>query len=578
MNTVEKLRALQAAMAAQGLDAYLVPTADPHGSEYVSPHHKARAFMTGFTGSAGNLLVTRTEARLFVDSRYYLQAERQIDGSGILLMKEGLPGVPKLSQFILDTLAGQTLGLDGRCVALDQAKAWAKALTLVDVDLISPLWQDRPPLFSGAAFRLSDDLAGRTAQDKLRELRSQLKARGAKAMLLSDLMDCAWLLNIRGQDIPHTPVVRMFVLAEAGALFLFMEDAAAQPIQAYLKELGAEIRPYDAVYSFLARYGAGDRLLVTPSLSFALGQPLLAGGVQLEDSPWSARCRNFKTPGELKAIREAHIKDGVVMTRFLRWVKEQGGSGLDEAGAAARLDQMRLAAGCSDISFTNISAYGPNAALPHYSAPAQGSAKLEKKGLYLVDSGGQWPGATTDITRTVAMGPLTRAEKAHCTLVVRAMLALMDAAFPRGMDGSHVDVFARQPLWAAGLNYGHGTGHGVGAMLSVHEGPARINYGQQNSLPFQPGIVISDEPGLYFEGEHGVRMENLVECVELPTGMLGFAPLTMAPIDRDVLDVSLMEPADIRRLDAYHALVYDALSPYLHGEDLDYLESATQAL
>ena len=391
-------------------------------------------------------------------------------------------------------------------------------------------------------------------------------------------MDCAWLLNIRGQDIPHTPVVRMFVLAEAEALFLFMEDAAAQPIQAYLKELGAEIRPYDAVYSFLARYGAGDRLLVTPSLSFALGQPLLAGGVQLEDSPWSARCRNFKTPGELKAIREAHIKDGVVMTRFLRWVKEQGGSGLDEAGAAARLDQMRLAAGCSDISFTTISAYGPNAALPHYSAPAQGSAKLEKKGLYLVDSGGQWPGATTDITRTVAMGPLTRAEKAHCTLVVRAMLALMDAAFPRGMDGSHVDVFARQPLWAAGLNYGHGTGHGVGAMLSVHEGPARINYGQQNSLPFQPGIVISDEPGLYFEGEHGVRMENLVECVELPTGMLGFAPLTMAPIDRDVLDVSLMEPADIRRLDAYHALVYDALSPYLHGEDLDYLESATQAL
>ena len=578
MNTVEKLRALQAAMAAQGLDAYLVPTADPHGSEYVSPHHKARAFMSGFTGSAGNLLVTRTEARLFVDSRYYLQAERQIDGSGILLMKEGLPGVPKLSQFILDTLPGQTLGLDGRCVSLDQAKAWAKALTLVDVDLISPLWQDRPPLFNGAAFRLSDDLAGRTAQDKLRELRSQLKARGAKAMLLSDLMDCAWLLNIRGQDIPHTPVVRMFVLAEAEALFLFMEDAAAQPIQAYLKELGAEIRPYDAVYSFLARYGAGDRLLVTPSLSFALGQPLLAGGVQLEDSPWSARCRNFKTPGELKAIREAHIKDGVVMTRFLRWVKEQGGSGLDEAGAAARLDQMRLAAGCSDISFTTISAYGPNAALPHYSAPAQGSAKLEKKGLYLVDSGGQWPGATTDITRTVAMGPLTRAEKAHCTLVVRAMLALMDAAFPRGMDGSHVDVFARQPLWAAGLNYGHGTGHGVGAMLSVHEGPARINYGQQNSLPFQPGIVISDEPGLYFEGEHGVRMENLVECVELPNGMLGFAPLTMAPIDRDVLDVSLMEPADIRRLDAYHALVYDALSPYLHGEDLDYLESATQAL
>lgn len=578
MQVTEKIAAFRARMKDENFAAVIVPTADSHASEYIADHFKTRQWLSGFTGSAGTLVVGEKEAALFVDGRYFIQAEQQIAGSGILLMKEGLPGVPSLSQFILETLPGQTLGLDGRCVSLDQAKAWAKAVTVVDVDLISPLWQNRPPLFTGEAFRLADHLAGRTAQDKLRDLRSQLKAAGAKAMLLTDLMDCAWLLNIRGQDIPHTPVVRMFVLAEAESLFLFMEDKAAAPIQAYLKELGAEIRPYDAVYAFLSRYGAGDTLLVTPSLSFALGQPLLERGVQLTESAWSARSRNFKTPGELKAIREAHIKDGVVMTRFLRWVKEQGGTGLDEAGAAARLDQMRLEAGCSDISFTTISAYGPNAALPHYSAPAQGSAKLEKKGLYLVDSGGQWPGATTDITRTVAMGPLTRAEKAHCTLVVRAMLALMDAAFPRGMDGSHVDVFARRPLWAAGLNYGHGTGHGVGAMLSVHEGPARINYGQQNTLPFQPGIVISDEPGLYFEGEHGVRMENLVECVELPTGMLGFVPLTMAPIDRDVLDPALMEPIDIRRLDAYHALVYDALSPYLHGEDLDYLENATQAL
>lgn len=578
MNTVEKLRALQAAMESYDLDAYLVPTADPHGSEYVSPHHKARAFMTGFTGSAGNLLVTRTGAMLFTDSRYYLQAEQEIAGSGIQLMKEGLPGVPTLSQYILEKLPGSTLGMDGRCVSLAQAKEWEKAVKVVDVDLISPIWQDRPALFSGEAFLLADGLTGRSAQDKLRDLRSQLKAAGARAMLLTDLMDCAWLLNIRGQDIPHTPVVRMFALVEIEHLFLFMEGAASQPIQAYLSGLGAEILPYEGVYAFLSRYGAGDKLLITSSLSFALGQPLLSRSVQLEESTWSARSRNFKTPGELKAIREAHIKDGVVMTRFLRWVKDQGGTGLDEAGAAARLDGMRLEAGCSDISFTTISAYGPNAALPHYHAPEVGSQKLEKKGLYLVDSGGQWPGATTDITRTVAMGPLTRAEKAHCTLVVRAMLALMDAAFPRGMDGSHVDIFARQAIWAAGLNYGHGTGHGVGAMLSVHEGPARINYGQQNTLPFQPGIVISDEPGLYFQGEHGVRMENLVECVELPTGMLGFAPLTMVPIDREVLDPALMEPVDIRRLDAYHALVYDALSPYLHGEDLDYLENATQAL
>ena len=580
MKTIqERTGALRQAMLGAGLGAYLVPTADPHGSEYVSLHDQARAYFTGFTGSAGTLLLTREEALLFTDSRYFLQAEKELAGSGIRLMKEGVPGYPTLGETIQMALGAEgQLGLDGRCTSLEQARALGGG-RVVDIDLVSPLWEGRPELCHAPAFLLEERLAGRSGADKLRALREHMAQEGARAFLLTDLMDCAWLLNLRGGDIPHTPVLRMFILVEAAELYIFAQEQSLAPVADYCRGLGAELRPYEEIRPFLARYGRGDLILTSRGVSFSLGGALEAAGALPRESPWPALARSVKNPGELAAIREAHRKDGAVMVRFFRWLDEEGAQGgYDEGAVARKLNEMRRAAGCLDISFDTISGYGENAAIVHYHAPETGGKPLQPRGLLLVDSGGQWPGATTDITRTVALGPISPAERTHFTLVLRAMLALMEARFPWGTDGSHLDMLARQPLWEKGLDYGHGTGHGVGAMLSVHEDPVRIRFGLKNTPAFQPGMIVSDEPGLYFAGAYGIRTENLLECVECPGGMLGFRPLTLVPIDRAALDPAQMTPGEVQALDAYHARVYSELAPLLEGEDLLFLEQATRAL
>ncbi|MEA4970720.1 MAG: M24 family metallopeptidase [Candidatus Pelethousia sp.] len=577
MKTSERLAALRLAMARAGLDAYLVPTADPHGSEYAAPYDQARAYLSGFTGSAGTLLVLAHEALLWTDSRYFLQAGRELEGSGITLMKEGAKGVPELPAYIRQNLAGKRLGMDGRCVTLRQAAAYGEGTAVVDIDLVSPVWPDRPPREAAPAFVLDTALTGQSAAEKLAALRLHMEARKARAVLVTDLMDGAWLFNLRGGDIPHTPVARFFAVVEAEACFLFMAPQTAAPVAAYLAELGAEVFPYEAVLSFLSRYGEGDAVLASPpSVSMALAMALKGRGAALLDSDYLAMARCVKNETELACAREAHIKDGAVMVRFLRYIKAHADK-LDEYAAAAYLDGLRLEAGCLDTSFSTICGYGPNAAVVHYS-PAKASAlQLQRKGLFLVDSGGQWPGATTDVTRTIALGPLTAEEKAHFTLTLRCMLALLFARFPQGVDGAKLDVLARAPMWEAGLNYGHGTGHGVGAMLSVHEPPVRIRY-DYPSVPMQKGMISSDEPGLYVAGSHGVRLEILIECVEVENGMLGFAPLTLVPIDLEAVEKRLMEPVDIARLNAYHALVKESLLPLLEGEDVTFLIQATRPL
>lgn len=577
MKITERLEALRQAMEGAGLDACLVPTADPHGSEYVAPYDEARAYLSGFTGSAGTLLVTLEEALLWTDSRYFLQAERELSGSGILLMKEGEAGVPALAAYIRENLQGKRLGMDGRCVTLRQAVAYGEGARVVDIDLVSGLWPDRPPREAGPAFVLDLAFAGQSAADKLSALRAHMQARGARAALLTDLMDGAWLFNLRGGDIPHTPVVRLFALVEQEACFLFMAKESAEPVAGYLEGLGCEILPYDAILPFLARYGAGDALLTSPpSLNMALAMAIKERGASLLESDYLALARCVKNEVELACSRIAHAKDGAVMVRFLRHIKVHAQE-LDEYGAAQYLNGLRYEAGCEDLSFSPIVGYGPNAAVVHYQPPEAGSLPLERRGLVLVDSGGQWMGATTDVTRTIALGPLSAEEKAHYTLVLRSMLTLLNASFPKGLDGAKLDVLARAPIWEAGLNYGHGTGHGVGAMLSVHEPPVRIRY-DYPSTPFQKGMVVSDEPGLYVEGSHGVRLEILVECVEKANGMLGFAPLTLVPLDLEAVDISRMEQVDIERLNAYHALVLEALSPLLSGADKEFLLQAARPL
>ena len=577
MKVSERLAALRRAMAEAGLDAYLVPTADSHGSEYVAPYDQARAYLSGFTGSAGTLLVLPHEALLWTDSRYFLQAGRELEGSGITLMREGGEGVPDLADYIRHNLAGKGMGMDGRCVTLRQAAAYGAGTSVVDIDLVSPVWPDRPPREAAPAFVLDTALTGQSAAEKLAALRLHIEERKARAALVTDLMDGAWLFNLRGGDIPHTPVARFFTVVEAEACFVFIAPQTAEPVAAYLAELGAHILPYEDILPFLGRYGEGDHVLVSPpSVSMALAMALKERGAALLDSDYLAMARCVKNETELAHIREAHAKDGAVMVRFLRYIKAHADK-LDEYGAAAHLDGLRLEAGCLDTSFATICGYGPNAAIVHY-RPAQASARqLQKKGLLLVDSGGQWPGATTDVTRTIALGSLTSDEKAHFTLTLRCMLALLAARFPQGVDGAKLDVLARAPMWEAGLNYGHGTGHGVGAMLSVHEPPVRIRY-DYPSVPMQKGMISSDEPGLYVAGSHGVRLEILIECVEMENGMLGFAPLTLVPIDLEAVEKRLMEPVDIARLNAYHALVKEALLPLLEGDDKTFLIQATRPL
>ena len=577
MNVKERLDALREAMDSLDLSAYLVTTYDPHGSEYVAPYYRVREYLSGFTGSAGTLLVTTESAFLWTDSRYFLQAEKELEGSDIILMKEGTKGVPGIADYIRQNLSGKRLGMDGRCVPLRQAAAYGAAARVVDADLVSYIWQDRPPLLSAPAFALDVSMAGVSAKDKLSALRKHMAAKGARALLITDLMDGAWLFNLRGADVPFTPMARFFALVESDVCFVFMAFETALPVKEYLQGLGAEILDYDSIHPFMARYKAGDSVLVSPpSVSMSLAIELRGRGATMVESDCLAMARCVKNEAELTCTREAHIKDGVAMTRFLRYIKGNAEK-LDEYSAGVYLDRLRREEGCIGPSFATIAGYGPNGAVVHYSAPEEGSLPLRRQGLLLVDSGGQWPGATTDVTRTIVLGALKDEEKAHFTLVLRSMLILMNARFPKGVDGAKLDVLARAPMWQVGLNYGHGTGHGVGAMLSVHEPPVRIRY-DQPSVPFQKGMVVSDEPGLYVAGSYGVRTENLLECVELPDGMLGFRPLTFVPIDLDAVDKSLMDPGDIARLNAYHSEVREKLSPLLSGEDKTFLAQATRSI
>jgi len=578
MKVVERITALREAMAQARLDAYIVPTADPHGSEYVAPYDQARAYLSGFTGSAGTLLVTMNEALLWTDSRYFLQADLELAGSGIKLMQEGTQGVPDLCSFIRERLAGKRIGMDGRCTTLRQAAAYGEGAVVVDVDLVSPVWPDRPNRHAAPAYVLDIAYTGQSAAQKLAALRAHMVARKARAALITDLMDGAWLFNLRGADIPHTPVARFFAVVEEASCYLFIAKETATPVADYLAELGAQVLPYDDILAFLSnRYGPGEGVLVSPpSLSTALAMALKEQGTPLLDSDYLAMARCVKNETELACFRKAHLLDGAVMIRFLRYLKGHADK-LDEFTAAAYLDKLRLEAGCLDTSFDTICGYGPNAAVVHYRPAKESALPLKRQGLVLVDSGGQWPGATTDVTRTIALGVLTAEEKAHFTLVLCSMLSLLAARFPKGIDGAKLDILARAPMWAAGVDYGHGTGHGVGAMLSVHEPPVRIRF-DYPCAPFEKGMVSSNEPGLYVTGSHGVRLEILMECIEVENGMLGFAPLTLVPIDLDAIDERLMEPMDIARLNAYHALVRENLLPVLEGEDRTFLIQATRPL
>lgn len=592
----ERLNSLRTLMRERGMDAYLVPTADFHESEYVGDYFKCRSFMTGFTGSAGTLVVTLEDAALWVDGRYFVQAGNQLKGSSVRLMKMGEEGVPEISDFIIDAVKeGGCLGFDGRVVdsftglelekRLDEKGASVK----YQEDLIDQVWTDRPALSARPVWILKEEFAGKSASEKLSDLRGEMKKAGASVHVLTSLDDIAWLLNIRGDDVRCNPVVLSYLAVTGTEAFLFINPQVLdQETEAYLKGLGITLKPYDEIYEYIKTLQNEKVLLETARVNYAIIRGLDSSNEIINQMNPTVLAKAVKNPVEIENMKKAHIKDGVVMARFACWLKKNIGKiPMNEISLEKKLDSMRFETeGNLGLSFDTISAYGANAAMCHYSATEETNTPVEPRGFYLVDSGGQYYEGTTDITRTFAMGPLTKEEKEHYTLVLISMLRLGDVKFPYGARGLTLDYAARQVFWDRGLNFNHGTGHGVGYLLNVHERPVGIRWKmvpeRMDSCVLEPGMISSDEPGIYIEGSHGIRTENLMLCVKREKNeygqFLGFEYLTCAPIDLDGVEKSLMTDHDVELLNRYHAHVYETLSPYLEGEEKEWLKEATRAI
>ena len=592
----ERLDSLRELMKERGISAYLVPTADFHGSEYVGDYFKCRCFMTGFTGSAGTLVVTLDDAALWVDGRYFVQAEKQLKGSTVRMMKMGEEGVPSLEEFILAAVPeGGAAGFDGRVVdsafgrKLERLLAGKKASIKDQEDLVDLVWKDRPAMSAQPVWILKEEYAGRSAEDKLAWLRDTMKKEGAGVHLLTLLDDIVWLLNIRGDDVRCNPVVLSYFAITNDQAFLFINpETLNQEVRDYLNDLKVEIRPYNEVYDYVKSLNNQKILLESGCVNYAMLRSIDSSNEIIDQMNPETLAKAVKNPVEIENMKKAHIKDGVAMTRFIYWLKKNIGKiPMDEISVEKKLDGLRMETeGHLGLSFDTISAYGANAAMCHYSATEESNTPLQAKGFYLVDSGGQYYEGTTDITRTIALGPLTQEEKEHYTLVLMSMLRLGAVKFPYGARGLTLDYAARQVMWDRGINFNHGTGHGVGYLLNVHERPVGIRWKmvpeRMDSCVMEPGMVTSDEPGIYIEGSHGIRTENLMLCVKREKNefgqFLGFEYLTYVPIDLDGVEKSLMTEKDVELLNQYHQEVYEKISPYLNDEEKEWLKEATRAI
>ena len=591
---VESLRAL---MRENGWDIVILTGSDPHGSEFPAARWKQVEWLSGFTGEAGDVVVTHEHAGLWTDTRYFIQAVRQLEGSGIELHKMRVPEQVPIPEWIASLgLDEPVIAVDGLCQSVEAVDTLQEAVPSARIipvpDILSPLWTDRPAIPVSPVITLGEDLVGESREARLGRLRKWLVLEGADAILITALDEIAWLLNVRGEDIEYTPVVISYLLVTLDDVFWYVrKDAFQDPdseTAASFEELeadGVTIKDYNDVNFDLAslRLDGVDRICLDPAqVNYALRDAVEDGDLLPEvrevTSPvalWKA----VKNPVEVEGMREAHLEDGLVMEQFLYWVSRHIGS-VNEWEAALELGRLRSEVpGYREDSFETISAYGPSAALPHYITPHTGSALLEPHGLYLVDSGGQYLFGTTDITRTVPLGPCTPLEREDYTLVLKGHIGLAMALFPRGTAGCQIDALAREPLWRAKRNFGHGTGHGVGFFLTVHEGPedVRQNF---NPQPLEPGMIVSDEPGLYREGMHGVRHENLV--LVRPVGdnefgsFLGFETLTLCHFDTSCLEVSLLSADERAWLNAYNAHVCEVLSPRLPADVAAWLFAQTR--
>ena len=592
----DRLSRLRREMEKRNIAVTIVPTADFHESEYVGEHFKARKYITGFTGSAGTAVVTATEAGLWTDARYFLQAARQLEGSGVTLYRMGEEGVPTLLEYVKNTLGeGETLGFDGRVInntlgrkLRELAEAKHGALH-VDEDLVGLIWEDRPPLSKEKVFILEEKYSGRSTGDKLAAVREEMKKAGATVHLLTSLYDIAWLLNVRGGDIPYVPVVLSYLaLRQEECLWFVQEEVLTEELREYLAANGVEPRPYESFYDYAAALDKETVLLDPKVCNYRLCSSLRESVKTVEQMNPTTKMKAVKNSVEAENIRAAHVKDAVAVCKFICWLKKNIGTlPMTEISAADYLAARRAEQeGFVDLSFETICSYGPHAAIVHYSATPETDVPLRPRGLLLVDSGGHYLEGTTDITRTIALGPVTEAMRHHFTMVARSHIDLAMARFLYGCTGVNLDILARGPLWQEGLDYKHGTGHGVGYLLNVHEGPNGFRWRpspeRTENEVLEEGTVTTDEPGFYLEGQYGIRTESELLCRTGEKNEYGqfmyFENVTYVPIDLELLNADELTAAERRYLNEYHENVYKTIAPLLTGEERDWLREATRAI
>lgn len=593
MKVSERIDALRREMKQEGIDIYLVPTADYHHSEYVGEYFKVRQFLTGFTGSAGTAVFTADKAGLWTDGRYFIQAEKEIAGTGVDLYKMGEPGVDSIAGFLEKELPeGGVLGFDGRTVGLAEGKQYEAIARKkggrlnCQLDLAARIWTDRPRLSREKAFLLDTRWCGETAASKLACIREKMAEKGADIQVLSSLDDIAWMLNIRGNDVAYCPLVLAYALVFKDHVELFADqEKFSDEIMESFRKNSVIVYPYDGIYEAVRRFGEQDTVLLDPeSTSYTLYSTIPEGTGTVEAPNPQILMKSKKNDTEAANLRKAHLKDGIAHTRFMYWLKKNVGKiPVTERSAAARLEEFRAQQeGYLGASFEPISAFGEHGAIVHYTASPETDAELHEGKLLLTDTGGHYWEGSTDITRTVALGSVSREEKEHFTIVARAMLRLAGAVFLRGCTGANLDCIAREVFWKERLNFNHGTGHGVGYLMNIHEAPINFRW-REGSTPapaLEKNMVITDEPGIYIENSHGIRLENELLVQEDEENGYGqfmhFEILTFVPIDLDALLPELMTEEERSMLNAYHREVYRLIGPHLPEEERNWLKEYTR--
>ena len=587
----ERIHALRMTFRPNNIKAFIIPSTDPHLSEYVAPYWMSREWISGFTGSAGTAVILMDKAGLWTDSRYFLQAEKELEGSGITLYKEMLPETPSITKFLCQNLKpGESVSIDGKMFSVQQVEQMKEDLAPYQLqvnlfgDPLKNIWKDRPSMPDAPAFIYDVKYAGKSCGEKVAAIRTELKEKGIFALFLSSLDEIAWTLNLRGSDVHCNPVIVSYLLVTQDEVVYFISpEKITQEVNEYLQEQQVSLRKYDEAESFLNSF-AGENILIDPKkTNYAIYSAINpACKVVRGESPVTL-LKAIRNEQEIAGIHHAMQRDGVALVKFLKWLEASVLSGKEtELSVDRRLHEFRAAQPLyMGESFDTIAGYKEHGAIVHYSATEESDVTLQSKGFLLLDSGAQYLDGTTDITRTIALGELTEEEKTDYTLILKGHIALAMAKFPAGTRGAQLDVLARMPIWSHGMNFLHGTGHGVGHFLSVHEGPQSIRM-NENPIVLQPGMVTSNEPGVYKAGSHGIRTENLTLVCKDKEGMFGeyfkFETITLCPICKKGIIKEMLTAEEVKWFNDYHQTVYKKLSPSLNEEEKKWLLEATKAI